>query len=60
MHHKAKLFKEQSYLSSFLLTYGKDKGPKWQLSTQQANSMSKMHETCLPSTPGEFEPVLLP
>ena len=51
---KANYFKKECFLSSFLLTWSKYTGPKWSWSTQQASTMSEMHETSLLSTPWSF------
>ena len=48
------------HLSSFLLTYGNNTGPKWQWSLKQTSSRSWMYETSLLSTQNQLGPILLP
>ena len=51
---KPNYFKKQHFSSSFLLTWSKYTGLKWQWSTRQANAMHWRHETSLLITPWPF------
>ena len=51
---KLNYFKKQQKIVLTFPSQGNNTGPKWQLSTQKARSMSQMHGTRLLSTPGQF------